>query len=141
VATKVVETVISPSKGWPEVKHAKTAALVAGSVVALGAASPAFAADATAGQHPDPANVPHGQQASHQHAGFEDALNNKQLGPDPTPLVRSVAGADRLHKGKTVGQHNHVKRGEQGNSRGSSHPGGAGSLTKGLPLLGGLPIG
>lgn len=124
-------------------KHAKTAALVAGSVVALGAASPAFAADAAAGQRPNPSGMQHEHKAAKHHGGAENALSGKKLGAGQAlPLVRSIADSEKApHKGKTVGQHNHVKKGKQGQNSNSSPLGGLGSVTKGLPLLGGLPIG
>jgi len=129
------------------VKHAKTAALVAGSVVALGAASPAFAADATAGQHPNTAAMPQ-QKKAENHGAAEDALSGKQVGAGQAmPLVRSLTGGQKMpDKGKAVGQHNNIKQGkqspqQQGKNNGSSPLGGLGSVTKGLPLLGGLPIG
>ncbi|WP_257980817.1 hypothetical protein [Streptomyces sp. CB02959] len=103
-------------KGQWDVKYAKSAVAVAGSVMALGAAVPAFAADAGAANMPSPHMSLNG--------GLTDALNNRQLdGRQVKPLVDTVRGAEKTAK----------------------HPkqilGGATGATKELPLLGGLPLG
>ncbi|MFE7312960.1 hypothetical protein ACFU7T_07605 [Streptomyces sp. NPDC057555] len=97
-------------------KYAKSAAAVAGSVMALGTAVPAFAADAGSHSMTSPTMSLNG--------GLMDALNSKQLDSrQVTPLVDTVRGAEKTVK----------------------HPkqllGGATGATKDVPLLGGLPLG
>ncbi|WP_338064046.1 hypothetical protein [Streptomyces noursei] len=103
-------------KGQWEVKYAKSAAAVAGSVMALGAAVPAFAAESGAPNPTSPSMSLNG--------GLMDLLNgsgqldSRQL----KPLVDTVRGAEKTAK----------------------HPrqllGGATGATKDVPLLGGLPL-
>lgn len=139
-------------------KHAKTAALIAGSVVALGAASPAFAADAPAG-HAAPSGPSSGLQRPGG-PGAENALSGKTVGAaQVVPLVRSLG--DRLGNAKSAkdaGDHarptgRQDQQGPQEDKGGkpqqdpragkdqSSPLGPLGGITKNLPLLGGLPIG
>nr|WP_275463604.1 hypothetical protein [Streptomyces noursei] len=97
-------------------KYAKSAATVAGSVMALGAAVPAFAADAGSPNMASPHMSLNG--------GLADALSHQQVdGRQVKPLVDTVRGAEKTAK----------------------HPkqivGGATGATKELPLLGGLPFG
>ncbi|WP_043265457.1 hypothetical protein [Streptomyces sp. CT34] len=96
-------------------KYAKSAAVVAGSVMALGAAVPAFAAN-------------HGSPQTSLNGGVAEALHNKQLdGHQITPLVDTVKttaetvkyGPKRLLVGAT-GTNKKAK--------------------KKSPLLGGLPV-
>ncbi|MFE6690693.1 hypothetical protein ACFVFQ_30010 [Streptomyces sp. NPDC057743] len=97
-------------------KYAKSAAAVAGSVMALGAAVPAFAADAGSHNMASPNMSLNG--------GLMDALSNKQLDSRQiTPVVDTVRGAE-----KTVGHPKQLLSGATG-------------ATKEVPLLGGLPLG
>jgi hypothetical protein len=99
-----------------EVKYAKSAAAVAGSVMALGAAVPAFAVEAGSPNTTSPNMSLNG--------GLVDALHNKQLDSrQVTPLVNTVRGAE-----KTVGHPKQLLRGATG-------------ATKEVPLLGGRPLG
>ncbi|MFF2805589.1 hypothetical protein ACFVT2_00120 [Streptomyces sp. NPDC058000] len=97
-------------------KYAKSAVAVAGSVMALGAAVPAFAADAGSPNMASPHMSLNG--------GLTDALSNKRVdGRQVKPLVDTVRGAEKT----------------------AEHPkqilGGATGATKDVPLLGGLPLG
>ncbi|MCB5911572.1 hypothetical protein [Streptomyces pinistramenti] len=94
-------------------KYAKSAAVVAGSVMALGAAAPAFAAG--------PAAPP----TMSLNGGLTDALNSEQLdGHQIRPLVDTVRGA-----------------GEHAESGAKNLLGGATGATRDGKLLGGLPLG
>jgi hypothetical protein len=94
------------------VKYAKSAAVVAGSVMALGAAVPAFAADTAT-------------PTMSLNGGLTDALNSKQLdGHQLQPLVKSVKGAADSVKADPKGL-----------------VGAAAGATKSVPLLGGMPLG
>ncbi|MFI6769540.1 hypothetical protein [Streptomyces sp. NPDC050355] len=100
-------------------KYAKSAVVVAGSVVALGAAAPAIAA-----QHGLPAGIQPGPKMS-LNGGLNDALRSKQLdGHQVRPLVKKV---------KTTGEK--VK-----SANANKLLGGVAAAAKGSPLLGGLPI-
>lgn len=93
-------------------KYAKSAAVVAGSVIALGAGSPAFAMP-----------VPN----MSLNGGINDLtsqLNQKLDGHELTPLVDLVTGT--VEKSKLAPK---------------KLLGGATGATKKLPLLGGLPLG
>lgn len=97
-------------------KYAKSAVAVAGSVMALGAAVPAFAADAGSPNMASPHMSLNG--------GLADALNDQQVDSRQVkPLVDTVRGAAKTAK----------------------HPkqilGGATGATKDVSLLGGLPLG
>ncbi|ANZ17153.1 hypothetical protein ACH4YO_24070 [Streptomyces noursei] len=97
-------------------KYAKSAAAVAGSVMALGAAVPAFAAESGAPNPTSPSMSLNG--------GLMDLLNGSgQLDSRQIkPLVDTVRGVEKTAK----------------------HPrqllGGATGATKDVPLLGGLPL-
>ncbi|MGW1836561.1 hypothetical protein [Streptomyces sp. BBFR2] len=94
-------------------KYAKSAAVLAGSVMALGTAVPAFAE----GQPPMPSMSLNG--------GLNDALHSEQLdGHQFQPLVDTVAGAA-----------NKAKSGSK------KILGGATGATRDGKLLGGLPLG
>lgn len=70
-------------------KHAKTAAILAGSVVALGAAAPAFAA------------APPTSPQMSLNGGVTDVLSKT---PSVTPVVDRVAGTAKKVKGGGTGQ-------------------------------------
>ncbi|MEU5213382.1 hypothetical protein [Streptomyces sp. NPDC020742] len=93
-------------------KYAKSAAVVAGSVMALGVAAPAFAAQP-------------GAPTMSLNGGLTDALQSKQLdGHQVAPLVKKV---------KTTGQK--VK-----SVNAKRLLGGVSGTAKSIPLLGGLPL-
>ncbi|GLW19667.1 hypothetical protein Stsp01_64100 [Streptomyces sp. NBRC 13847] len=93
-------------------KYAKTAAVVAGSVMALGVAAPAFAAQP-------------GAPTMSLNGGLSDALSNKQLdGHQITPLINTVKAAE----GKV----------RSTNAKKLLH--GVAGTAKKAPLLGGLPL-
>ncbi|MEU9121254.1 hypothetical protein AB0C96_15600 [Streptomyces sp. NPDC048506] len=100
-------------------KYVKSAAVVAGSVVALGAAAPAFAAQ------PGASATRTGAPRTSLNGGLTDALRNKQLdGHQFTPLVKSVK-----------------KTGEKVKSTSANKLlGGVSEAARSTPLLGGLPI-
>ncbi|KUL55271.1 hypothetical protein ADL22_01490 [Streptomyces sp. NRRL F-4489] len=97
-------------------KYAKSAAAVAGSVMALGAAVPACAAGAGAPATNSPSMSLNG--------GLTDALSHKQVDSrQVTPLVNTVRGAVKTAQNP------------------KQLLGGATGATKEVPLLGGLPLG
>ncbi|MFI9051755.1 hypothetical protein [Streptomyces sp. NPDC053427] len=72
-------------------KYAKSAAIVAGSVMAIGAAAPAFAAGSTAPRPTTPRMSFNG--------GLADALSNERLdGRQVAPLVKTVKDAAKTVK-------------------------------------------
>ncbi|MFG2226028.1 hypothetical protein [Streptomyces sp. NPDC048644] len=94
-------------------KYAKSAAVVAGSLMAIGAATPAFAA------------APPAPPAMSLNGGLTEALNSEQLdGHQIRPLVDTVRGA-----------------GENAESGAANLLGGATGAAKDSKLLGGLPLG
>ncbi|MFG2489996.1 hypothetical protein [Streptomyces caniferus] len=93
-------------------KYAKSAAVVAGSVMALGMAAPAFAAQP-------------GAPTMSLNGGLTDALSSKQLdGHQLTPLVSTVKTAEGKIRSTNAKK---LLRGVTG-------------TTKKTPLLGGLPL-
>lgn len=102
-----------PEKGQLKVKYAKSAAVAAGSVMALSAAVPAFAAQP-------------GAPTMSLNGGLTDALHSKQLdGHRIAPLIKMVkATKDKVKSTST--------KKLLGNVTGA---------TKNAPLLGGLPLG
>ncbi|GGN52849.1 hypothetical protein ACFXN2_27765 [Streptomyces kronopolitis] len=94
-------------------KYAKSAAVVAGSVMALGVAAPAFAA-----QPASPSMSLNG--------GLTDALTTKQLdGHQIAPLVKAVKATQKKVKSTSP----------------KKLLGGVTGAAKNVPLLGGLPLG
>lgn len=109
-----------PEKGQLKVKYAKSAVVVAGSVIALGAAAPAIAAQPGAAGPARP-----GAPKMSLNGGLNDALRNKQLdGHQVRPLVKKI---------KTTGDK--VKR-----TNANKLLGGVTAAAKNSPLLGGLPL-
>ncbi|MFJ8674968.1 hypothetical protein [Streptomyces sp. NPDC093589] len=114
-------------------KYAKSAAVVAGSVMALGAASPAFAVEAAAPQ-------------MSLNGGLTDALNSEQMdGHQFAPLVDTVKGAaDKVKAADTKD----LLGGAQGVGKSAGKAAGKaagkgsvkGAAQKATPLLGGLPL-
>jgi len=95
------------------VKYAKSAAVVAGSVMALAAATPAFAA------RPDAPSMS-------LNGGLADVLSNKQLdGHQITPLVKTVKATESKVRSTNAKK---LLRGVTG------------AATKKTSLLGGLPL-
>ncbi|WP_406219257.1 hypothetical protein [Streptomyces decoyicus] len=102
----------APPKGQLKVKYAKSAAVVAGSVMALGVAAPAFAAQP-------------GAPTMSLNGGLNDALSSKQLdGHQLMPLVNTVKTA----------------QGKIGSTTPKKLLRGVTGATKKPPLLGGLPL-
>ncbi|GAB2800455.1 hypothetical protein [Streptomyces daliensis] len=105
-------------------KHAKTAAVVAGSMMALGAAAPAFAGD----------SAPTGPQFS-LNGGISDALSKP--GPQVDNVVGTVEGATKgATKGATEGA---AKGAPKGTAKGEKKT--LLSSNSDDNLLGGLPLG
>ncbi|MEW9520783.1 hypothetical protein [Streptomyces tubercidicus] len=93
-------------------KYAKSAAVIAGSVMALAAGTPAFAAQP-------------GAPAMSLNGGLTDALSNKQLdGHQIVPLVNTVKATSGKVKSTNAKK---LLRGVSG-------------VAKKAPLLGGLPL-
>ncbi|WP_066933585.1 hypothetical protein [Streptomyces sp. NBRC 110611] len=114
-------------------KYAKSAAIVAGSVMALGAAAPAFAAhpaaagNPAAGKHPVAPGVDAeaGAPKMSLNGGLSDALQSRQLdGHQFRPLVKKVKNTGE--KVKSASANKLIN--------------GASEATRTTPLLGGLPL-
>ncbi|MFD8545064.1 hypothetical protein [Streptomyces sp. NPDC059649] len=103
-----------PEKGQLKVKYAKSAAVVAGSVMALGAVVPAFAAQP-------------GAPKMSLNGGMTDAVNslhNKLDGHQVRPVIKKVKTAGEKVRAANANQ---LIRGVTG-------------AAKSIPMLGGLPL-